>query len=128
MKTRSKWAKQVDLRNKIIVRVLFFLNSFLWLIYTVYIYFDMAVLNGNEFSADVATIYAFINSALMFVSGIVLRREKPPSFYFSLVIVLFNTILTVFDLSDLIFVTAFVLNIAILWLLISLRRVYLSKP
>lgn len=127
MKMRSKWARQNDLRNKIIVRVLFFLNSFLWLIYTVYIYFDMAILNENTLSADIATIYALVNSILMFVCGIVLRREKPPSFYFSLVIVLFNTILTAFDLSDLTFITAFVLNIAILWLLISLRRAYLSK-
>jgi hypothetical protein len=127
MKTRGKWAKQIDLRNKIIVRVLFFLNSILWLIYTVYIYFDMAVLNGNEFSADIATIYALFNSILMFVCGMVLGREKPPSFYFSLIIVISNTILTVFDLSDLIFITAFVLNVAILWLLISLRRAYLPK-
>lgn len=128
MKARSKWAKQIDQRNKNIARALLFLNSILWLVYTIYIYFDMAVINRNEFSADIVTIYVLINAILMFICGIVLGREKPPSFYFCLIVVIPNIILTAWNLSDLLFLTAFILDILVLWLLISLRRLYFSNP
>ena len=108
------------------VRALFYLNAILWLVYTVYIYFDMAVLNHNELSADIATLYVLANAVLMFVSGFVLGKQKKTSYYFALVVVVLNTLLTLLNLSDLVFVVAFILDILILWALLPLRKDYLS--
>lgn len=127
MQIRIKRKKENDLKKKSIARALFYLNAILWVIYTIYIYFDMAVVNNNERSADIVTIYVLVNAITMFVSGLVLGKHKRPAFYFSLVIVVFNIILTILDLSDLVFVVAFILDIIILWLLISIRNIYLSE-
>ena len=49
---------------------MFFLNAALWFGYGVYIYYDMAVLNNNRSSADIVTIFVFVNAVAMLVSGI----------------------------------------------------------
>lgn len=109
------------------VRALLYLNAILWLVYTIYIYFDMAVLNHNELSADIATIYVFVNALLMFVSAYVLGNRRKPAFYFALIVVIVNTLLTVLNLTDAVFVIAFILDIIILWLLLPMRNDYFLK-
>ncbi|MBC7876733.1 MAG: hypothetical protein H7Y59_06125 [Anaerolineales bacterium] len=127
MQIRIKRKKENDLKKKSIARALFYLNAILWVIYTIYIYFDMAVVNNNERSADIVTIYVLVNAITMFISGLVLGKQKKPAFYFPLVIVVFNIILTMLDLADLVFLVAFILDVIILWLLISIRNIYLSE-
>jgi Na+/melibiose symporter-like transporter len=119
--------QKIDPRKKIVVRALFYLNAILWLVYTIYIYFDMAVLNHNELSADIATMFAFVNAVVMFVSGIILGRQKKPIFYFALIVVVLNAVLTVLNLSDFVFVIAFILDIIILWLLLPMKNDYRLK-
>ena len=118
--------KKIDPRKKSVVRVLFYLNAILWLVYTIYIYFDMAVLNRNELSADIVTIYVLVNAVVMFVSGLMLGKQKKTAFYFALIVVILNALLTILNLSDFVFVIAFILDIIILWALLPLRKDYLS--
>jgi predicted MFS family arabinose efflux permease len=120
-------SKKIDPRKKSIVRILFYLNAILWLVYSIYTYFDMAVVNHNELSADIATIYVFVNAIAMFVSGLILGKLQGPSFYFAIVVAILNIILTILNLTDLIFMIAFVLDIAIVWLLMNIRDGYLLK-
>ena len=114
--------QKIDPRKKIVVRALFYLNAILWLVYAIYIYFDMAVLNQNELSADIATIFVLANAVVMFVSGIILGRQKKTAFYFALIVVILNAVLTVLNLSDFVFVIAFILDIIILWLLLPMKN------
>ena len=62
-------------------RSFFFLNAILWFIYVIYIYYDMAVINNNKSSADIVTIFIFVNAIAMLVSGIIFGRQKKPTFY-----------------------------------------------
>lgn len=125
---RRKKSNKIDLQKKNIVRALLYLNAMLWFVYTIYIYFDMAVANHNELAANIVTIYIFVNAAAMFASGLALGYQRKPVFYFALIVVILNIILTMLNLTDLIFVVAFILDIIILWLLMNIRNSYLSKP
>ena len=109
------------------MRALFYLNAILWLVYTIYIYFDMAVVNHNELSADIATIYVFVNAVAMFISGLALGNEQKPTFYLALVVIILNIILTILNITDLVFLVAFILDILMLWLLMNIRNGYLLK-
>ena len=122
MRRRSN---KIDPRKKIIVRALFFLNAILWLVYTIYIYFDMAIVNHNELAADIATIYVFVNAVVMFISGLALAKQQKPAFYLALIVVILNIVLTMLNLTDIVFAVAFILDIIILWLLMSIRNAYL---
>ena len=119
---------KASLLKKNMARALLFLNAVLWLGYTVYIYFDMAVVNHNELSADVTTVFVFVNAVIMFVSGMMLGKQQKFSFYFALVVIVLNIILTVANVADAFFMLAFVIDLIILWLLFQLRKDYLSNP
>lgn len=106
---------------------LFFLNSILWFMYGIYIYYDMAVLNKNTGSADIVTIFVFVNSVFQFISGLLLRKFEAEPFYFALVVVGLNMLLMLANLFDLFFFAAFVLDLVILLMLFQLRKDYLSK-
>lgn len=116
-------AKEPTRKN--MARALFFLNAFFWLGYVVYIYYDMAVLNNNKSSADIATIFTFVNAIALFASGVVLGKAEDTSYYFALVVLAMNFILTILNLADNFFLISFILDVVILWLLFQLRKTYL---
>ncbi len=66
--------------------------------------------------------------SLMFVSGLALGNQQKPSFYLAIIVVILNIVLTLLNLTDIIFVIAFVLDIIILWLLMNIRNGYLLTP
>jgi Na+/melibiose symporter-like transporter len=121
-------SNKIDSRTKVIVRALFFVNAILWLAYTIYVYFDMAVVNQNETAADIAAFSVFVTAVLMFASGWALGNQQKQSFYLALIVVILNIVLTLLNLTDIIFVIAFFLDIAILWMLMNIRNGYLLKP
>lgn len=125
MKKRSK---KIVSQRKNLARGLLFINAILWFIYCVYIYYDMAVVNNNKTSADIATVFLFVIAALMLVSGIMIGRQPKRTYYPALIIVILNTILVLTNLSDVLFMAAFVLDLSILSLLFDLRKDYLSAP
>ena len=122
-----KRTNPIDLTRKNVARGLLFLNAALWLGYVVYIYYDMAVVNKNLSSADMVTIFVFVISIAMFVSGILLGQIQKERYYFALVVVLVNALLAVMNILDLFFFGIFVLDLFILFFLIPLRKLYLAK-
>jgi hypothetical protein len=108
-------------------RVFFFLNAFLWFAYGVYIYYDMAVVNNNTGSADVVTLFVFVNAGLLLFSGIKFGSAPKWVYYFALTVTAFNTLLTLFNILDLYFLVSFVFNLFILWAVIPLRKQYFPK-
>jgi len=113
--------------RKNLVRTLFFLNAVIWFGYGIYIYYDMAVLNSNRSSADIVTIFVFVNAVAMLVSGIQFGKLEKWTYYFALVVVAANTLLTVLNVLDLFFLGVFILDLFILLNIIPMRRNYLSN-
>jgi hypothetical protein len=120
--------REIDPLKINIARIVFILNAILWLVYGVYIYYDMAVLNKNTSSADIVTLFVFINSGILLFSGIMFGKFKKWIYYFALVVTAFNTILTLLNILDLYFLVSFILDLLILWVILPLRKIYLSKP
>ncbi len=116
------------LSRKNLVRVLFFLNAALWFGYVVYIYYDMAVLNNNRSSANIVTIFVFVNAIAMLVSGIQFGKLEKWTYYFALVVVAANTLLTALNILDLFFLGILLLDLFILLNIIPMRRNYISSP
>jgi hypothetical protein len=123
-----KRAEEMDPPRKNMARSLFFLNAILWLIYVVYIYFDMAVVHNNKSSADLVTIFVFVNAVAQLISGIIFGRQKLQSYYFPLVVVLLNIILTLLNIVDLFFTLMFIINLLIIWTILPLRKNYPLNP
>lgn len=114
--------------RKTLARILFFLNAALWLGYVVYIYYDMAVVNNNLTSADIVTLFVFLNALAMLVSGIQIGKPESWTYYLALVVVGANLLLTVLNILDLFFLGIFLLDLFILLTLIPMRKSYLSNP
>lgn len=101
------------------------MNAILWLVYCVFIYYDMAVVNNNKTSADIATIFLFIMAAFMAVSGIMLSKQPSRAYYPALLLIVLNTIFTIMNLSNLLYLVAFVIDVIIISLLLALRKDFL---
>ncbi len=124
---RKKYKVYEPLRKNM-ARTLLFVNAVFWLGYVVFIYYDMAVVNKNEISADIATIFTFVNAAVIFASGILLGKPEKLSYYFALIVVILNMVLCLSSLKDNFFLISFIMDVVILFLLYQLRKSYLSKP
>jgi hypothetical protein len=120
--------KKIDPLKITMARVFLFLNSILCFAYGIYIYYDMAVINNNTSSADVVTVFVFINSGLILFSGINFGKPQQWVYYFALVVTVFNTLLTLLNILDLYFLVSFIIDLIILWTIIPLRKKYLLYP
>lgn len=107
-------------------RGLLFFSAVLWLMYGVYIYYDMAIVNHNTTSADIAAVFLFGTALLMLVSGILLGKKSKRIYYFVMIVVALNMLLTLSNLSDLLYLIIFIIDLVILSTLIPLREEYLS--
>jgi hypothetical protein len=116
--------KKVDPLKVNMARIFFCLSAILWLVYGIYIYYDMAVVNHNTGSADVVTLFAFVNAGLLLLSGIKFGNPKKWTYIFALVVAVFNTLLTLLNILDLYFLVFFILDLLILWAILPLRRNY----
>jgi hypothetical protein len=117
------WEK-IDPLKIIMARIFFFLNAFLWIGYVVYIYYDMAVINHNTNSADVVTLFAFVNAGLLLFSGIKFGKPQKWVYYFALAVAIFNTLLTLLNILDFYFLISFLIDLLILWAIFPLRKKY----
>lgn len=120
--------KKADPLKVNVARIFFCLNAVLWLGYVVYIYYDMAIKNDNLTAADIVTLFSFVNAGLLLFSGIKFGKPQQWIYYFALVVVVFNTILSLFNIIDLYFLVSFILDLIILWAILPLRKTYLSNP
>ncbi len=111
-------------QRKTILRGLFFLNAILWFVYCVFIYYDMAIVNNNGTAADIATIFLFLMTIFMAASGSLLNRRPSLIYYPALLLVILNAIFTVMNLSNLLYLAAFVIDIISISLLLDLRKEY----
>jgi hypothetical protein len=106
-----------------IARVLFYLNAVLWLILSLKTLVDM-LLDNNGLSMLLVGIFLLINIAVMFVSGKMLDQNEKWTYIFALVVVVLNIGLAFTGVPELLYVTALIIDVIILWVLISLRNIY----
>ena len=78
-------------------RVVFILNAVLWLGYAVYVYYDMAVQNGNTSSADFLSLFVLVNAGLLLFSGIKLGKPQKWTYYLAAAVVVYNVILSLIN-------------------------------
>jgi hypothetical protein len=124
----SKRRNRTDPWKITLGRGFFILNSAFWFGYGVYIYYDMAVRNNNTNSADLLTLFIFVNAGLLLFSGIKLGKPEKWTYYFASAVVVFNAIISLLDIVDLFFLLSFLFDLCILWAIISLFRQYFPKP
>ena len=109
-------------------RGLFILNAILWFGYGVYVYYDMAVRNNNTTSADIVTIFVFVNAGLLLFSGIKLGKPQKWTYFLVAAVLLINIIPSLMNVFDLFFLLSFMVDLFILWTVISLYRQYFPTP
>jgi uncharacterized membrane-anchored protein YitT (DUF2179 family) len=88
----------------------------------------MAVRNNNTNSADLLTLFIFVNAGLLLFSGIKLGKPEKWTYYFASAVVAFNAIISLLDIVDLFFLLSFLFDLFILWTIVSLFRQYFPKP
>jgi hypothetical protein len=109
-------------------RGFFILNAVLWFGYGVYIYYDMAVVNNNTASADIVTLFIFVNAGLLLFSGIKLGKPEKWTYIFVISVIACNALLSLLNIVDLFFLISFLIDMIIFWVVIPLRRQYFPKP
>jgi hypothetical protein len=124
----SKRRGKIDPLKINIGRGFFILNTVLWFGYGVYIYYDMAIVNNNNASADIVTLFAFVNAGLLLFSGIKLGKPEKWTYIFAVSVTGFNILLSLFNIVDLFFLISFLLDLLIFWAVIPFRRQYFPTP
>ncbi|MBI5953608.1 MAG: hypothetical protein HY865_18290 [Chloroflexi bacterium] len=109
-------------------RVLFILNAVLWFGYGIYVYYDMAVRNKNTTSADIVTLFVFVNAGLFLFSGLKLGKPQIWTYILAMAAILLNTIPSLMNILDLFFLLSFLIDLLILWAIASLFRQYFPRP
>lgn len=109
-------------------RGFFILNAVFWIGYGVYVYYDMAIANNNKSSADIVTLFVFVNAVFLLFSGIQLGKPQKWTYYIASAVLAFNIILSLLNIVDLFFLLSFLLDLFILWAIVSLFRQYFPKP
>lgn len=104
-------------------RVLFYLNTILWLVISIGILVDM-LLDNNGLSILLVGFFLLVNVTAMFFGGKMLDQKEKWTYIFALVVVVLNIGLAFTGVPELLYVTALVIDVIILWVLISLRNIY----
>ncbi len=109
-----------------IIQILFYINTFVWFCFSIYTIMDM--MRQNTFSASLlAGFFLFVNAGAMFASARFLEEKESWAYYFSVVVLILNMLVTrigqfgFFDLLALFF------DLVILGSLISIGKAYLKK-
>jgi hypothetical protein len=124
----SKRRNMTDPMKLSMGRVVFILNAVFWLGYGVYVYYDMAVRNNNTSSADLVSLFVFVNAGLLFFSGIKLGKPQRWTYYLVTAVAVYNLVLSLLNIVDLFFLLSFLLDLLILWVVIPLFRQYFPEP
>lgn len=108
-------------------RGFFILNALFWFGFGVYVYYDMAVKNNNTTSADILTLFVLVNAGLLLFSGIKLGKPERWTYLLAIATLLVNVTLSLMNILDLFFLLSFLLDMFILWVIVSLFRQYFPK-
>ncbi len=116
------------LNTKLIVaRALFFVNTLIWLGLASYVLYDMAVINTNRLSAILVGVFMLGNAAMMLVSGITLGKRQTWTYYFVILVLVVNILLTFTDQFGFWDLLTLIIDLILFGILLSIRKPYLSN-
>jgi positive regulator of sigma E activity len=106
-------------------RGLFFLNAAIWLVFGVV---SVVRLGGNEgqgVTALVVAILMFGNAAAMALSGALLVKRRWLFYFFALVVLAVNIVLTFTDQVGALDLITLVIDLVLLWILVVARKQFI---
>jgi hypothetical protein len=116
------------LNTKLIVaRALFFVNTLIWLGLAAYVLYDMAVINTNRLPAILVGVFMLGNAAMMLVSAIMLGKRQTWAYYFAILVLAVNIILTFTDQFGFWDLLTLIIDLILFGILLSIRKPYLSN-
>ncbi|MBL8101843.1 MAG: hypothetical protein JNM02_04885 [Anaerolineales bacterium] len=104
------------------VRVLFYLNTALWLFLSLNTLAEMIV-DGNELSALLVGFFLLVNVLALFFSGWLLDTSQKWTYVFAFIVAVLNIIVSFIGVPDFLFVTSLIIDFITLGVLISIRRI-----
>jgi len=108
------------------VRMLFYLNTFVWFCLGTYLVLFM-LYQQNGFSSVWVGFFLYANAAAMFISGRYIGQKEKWAYYFGLFVLLGNALVTRIGHFGIFDQFALLLDIAIFCALLSIGRVYLKR-
>lgn len=107
-----------------IARVLFYLNSILWLLISFNTLAEM-LRDGNEgLTVGLVGFFLLVNILALFFSGKLLSPAEQWTYIFALIMAAVNGALSFTYVSELLYSTALTIDLIILGILISIRNIY----
>ena len=109
------------------VQSLFYINAFVWFCLGTYLAFVMFK-DNNGWSTVLVGFFLYSNTVAMLLAGIFLGRRESWAYYFALVVLITNALITrasPFDLFDLF---ALIFDLVIIGVLLWFRKPYLNTP
>ena len=107
-----------------IIRALFYLNAVFWLALSLTTLANMIVDGNQGFSVTLVAFFLLVNVLSLFFGGRLLDQTETWTYFFALVVVILNAALSFTGIPDFLYLTAFVMDVIILLMLISLRKIY----
>jgi len=107
---------------------LFFINALIWLALGMYTLIGMVGRYPGQVTVYVVGVMMLGNVAAMALSGILLGRTNKWFYYFAMSVLIVNILLTFTDQVGFFDLATFVIDLIIFWILISIRKQYLSIP
>jgi hypothetical protein len=121
---RKQREKILFAQRGMITRVLFYLNAAFWLVLSINTLASMIVDGNQGFPIVLVAFFLLVNVLALFFSGRLLDQNEKWTYIFALVVAILNTALSFTGVPDLLYVAAFVIDLIILFALISLRNIY----
>ncbi len=107
-------------------QTLFFINTFIWFCLGTYLALDMLHQN-NGLSAVLVGFFFYVNAGAMLVSGMYLGKRETWAYYFSLIILIVNALVTRIGQFGLLDLLELIFDLVIFGVLISFGKAYLNK-
>lgn len=107
-----------------IVRILFYLNTALWLLLSLNTVVSMIDDNNAGFPIALVAFFLLLNVASLFFGGRLLNQAENWTYIFAIIVVVLNILLTFTGIPELLYVAALVIDGIILSMLISIRGIY----
>jgi lysylphosphatidylglycerol synthetase-like protein (DUF2156 family) len=126
--TGKKDKKEELLAPKILTaQFLLFVNALLWLGFAIYLFRDMVKSGNNTQVITMISFFVLLNAVGMAVCGFGIRKQDPLAFYFTLFVVVLNAIFTRVGQFQVFNMIAFIVDLIILIVLLTMARDYLQS-
>lgn len=109
------------------LQALFLVNTVIWIGLSVYMLYDMAVINHNGLATVIVTLFMLGKAGGLFLGSVMIGKRMRWASFFSIILLALNILLTFTDQFGIFDLLTLLIALSILWRLISLRQEYLPR-